>query len=114
MDYQIIFSPSLDVKAAEFITDWNNTAACREVGQAELAETQTASYELLDPALIQQGLIFLGGVAGTVALDVVIDLAKERLKAYLERKLPASRRDIDVEAVRQPGGAYLLVIKEKE
>jgi hypothetical protein len=113
MDYQIVISPGLGLPAAEFIALWNDTPACRQTAQARLADAGSASYDL-DPALIQQGLIFLGGVAGGIALDLVKDLAKERLKAYLEHKLPQPPPEVKVEAVPQPDGSVLLVIHEAE
>lgn len=113
MDYRIVISPTLGMPAAEFITLWNETPACRQTAQASPAEAGTVSYGL-DPDLIQQGLIFLGGVAGGIALDLIKELAKERLKAYLERKLPQPPPEVRVEAVPQPDGAVLLVIHEAE
>jgi hypothetical protein len=114
MNYQLVISPTLNVSVADFIAGWNSTAACREAAQAQRADPTTASFAGLDPTMLQQGLIFLAGVAGTVALEVIKDLVKERLKAYLEGQLAARQPEIEVEAIEQPDGAYLLVVKEKE
>jgi hypothetical protein len=37
------------------------------------------SYPFISPEMIHQGLVLLVGVAGTVALDVIKDVVKERV-----------------------------------
>ncbi len=113
MNYQIVISPDLGMQADEFVAAWNETPACRRVAEAGLTD-EPADVSMIDPALLQQGLILLGSVAGGVALEAIKELAQERLKAYLAGKFPEKPPPVQVEAIRQPGGAYLIVVKEAE
>jgi hypothetical protein len=114
MDYRIVLSPNLSQKATAVAAAWNEDPGARQVAQAQVIEAEQVSYLPIDPDLLQQGLIFLGGVAGGIALDVVKDLTKERVTAYLKRVWPQKPPEVEVEAVRQPDGAILLVVKEQE
>jgi hypothetical protein len=111
MEYRIAISPNLDVAADEFAVAWNEDPACREVGQALIAK-DAASLAYIDPAVIRQGLIMLGGVVGGLALEPLKDLLKERIKAYLDQRLPTPAPPVEVIQVPQPDGGILLVVKE--
>ncbi|MFN8444921.1 MAG: hypothetical protein U0175_29310 [Caldilineaceae bacterium] len=112
MDIQIALAPNLHISNQEFIDTWN--------GQPQSSQLATASQQLskspldafpIDP---HQVLIFLGGIAGGVALDVIKEMLKEQISALLKR-LDAKRTPrIRVEAVPQPDGAVLLVVHEEE
>ena len=117
MDYHIAFAPDLDVSSQDFVAAWNDTPECRALAEAQLT-TQPPQGFPLDPQLVQQGLVLLtgaAGVAGGLALDALKDAVKDKLTEYLKRKLeePLSKKpSIQVESIRQPDGAYLLVVTE--
>ena len=113
MDYQIVLAPELGLNAQDFVSAWNDTPDCRDLAEARLS-TQPPQGFPLDPQLVQQGfalLIGAAGAAGTLALDALKDAVKEKLTAYLKQKL-SKKPAIKVESIRQPGGAYLLVVTE--
>ena len=114
MNYQIAIDPNLALDLDEFITAWNDTPACRALAQAQLAAQSPQGFSP-DPQLVQQGLVLLtgaAGAAGALALDALKDAVKDKLAAYFKEKL-AKKPSIRVNAVRQTGGAYLLVVTEE-
>ena len=111
MDYHIAFAPYLGLNSQDFITAWNDTPECRALAEAQLT-TQPPQGFPLDPQFVQQGLVLLAGVAGGLALDVLKDVVKDKLTEYLKQKL-SKKPSIKVESIRQPGGAYLLVVTEE-
>jgi hypothetical protein len=113
VDYQIALDPDLGVSAEEFATAWNQAPTCRKLAEAQTSTLSPKSYPL-DPQLIQQGLVLLSGAAGAagaLALDALKDAVKDKLTDYFKEKL-SRKPSLKVEAVRQPDGAYLLVVKE--
>ena len=94
----------------DFITAWNGAAECRALAEAQRI-TQPPQGFPPDLQMIQQGFILLGGVAGGLALDALKDVVKDKLSEYLTEKL-SRKAALKVEAVRQPGGGYLLVVTE--
>ena len=117
MDYHIAFAPDLGLNSQDFVAAWNDTPECRVLAEARLIPQPPQGFPL-DPQFVQQGLVLLtgaAGVAGGLALDALKDVVKDKLSEYLKRKLeePLSRKpSIKVESIRQPGGAYLLVVTE--
>jgi hypothetical protein len=111
MDYPIAVDPDLALDLDGFVAAWNDSPACRAIAEAQLV-TQPPQGFPLDPQLVQQGLILLTGVAGAasaLALDALKDAVKDKLTGYLEGKL-TTKPSVHVESIRQPGGAYLLVV----
>jgi hypothetical protein len=112
------FDPGLGLDAQGFVSAWNDAPECRALAEAKLTTQRSHGFPL-DPQLVQQGLVLLtgaAGAAGALALDVLKDAVKDKLTEYLKRKLGEglSRHPaIEVEAIRQPGGAYLLVVTGK-
>jgi hypothetical protein len=117
VDYQIALAPDLGVSAEEFVAEWNEAPECRALAEARLMRQVPQGFPL-DADLVQQGLVLLSGAAGAVgalALDALKDALKERLTAYFGRRLEEAlptKHSIEVGAIRQPGGAYLLVVTE--
>ena len=114
MPYQIALPPDLDINPHDFITAWNDTAECRALAEARLAPQPPQGFPL-DPQLVQQGLVLLtgaAGVAGGLALDALKDAVKDKLTEYFKEKM-SRKPALTVDAVRQPGGAYLLVVTEE-
>ncbi|MBN1401466.1 MAG: hypothetical protein JXA74_11555 [Anaerolineae bacterium] len=114
MDYHVTFAPDLDVRPADFVAAWNEAPECRDLAEAQLVHLTPKGFPL-DPELVQQGLVLLSGAAvaaGTLALDALKDVVKARLTEVLERKL-SRKPSLQVDFVRQPGGAYLLVVTEE-
>ena len=110
MDYHIALSPELGLSPEQFVTAWNETAECRGMAQAQL-DVQPPEGFALDPLMVRQGLILLVGAAGTLALDALKEAIKEKLTEFFKAKL-SKPPSIEVKAIRQPGGAYLLVVTE--
>lgn len=113
MDYHIAFAPGLGLSPQDFVAAWNETPECRALAEAQLIIQPSQDFPL-DPRLAEQGLVLLAGAAGMaggLALDVLKDLVKDKLTEYLKRKL-SKKPSIKVESIRQPGGAYLLVVTE--
>ena len=110
MTYHIALSADLAVTADEFAVAWDEAPDCHNLAEAQPSFEPPQAFSL-DPAL-QQGIILLSGVAGAIAVDVVKELVKERISEFLAQR--RSRKPaIRVEAVRQPGGGYLLVVTEE-
>jgi len=111
MDYQIAIDPGLDVSTDEFVAVWNETSACRALAEAR-SPIASVKGSPLDPQMLQQGLVLLAGMAGAaggLALDALKDAVKDKLTAYFKEKM-SRKPSIKVEAIRQPDGAYLLVV----
>jgi len=115
MDYHVAIDPELSLPTQDFVDMWNSTPDCRDLAEAEVRHQLPEGFPL-DPELVQQGLVLLSAAAGLVgglALDALKDVVKEKLTDYLKEKL-SREPEIQVEAIRQPGGAYLLVVTEDE
>jgi hypothetical protein len=76
MDYQIALSPELSIPHEAFIAAWNADPAYRGTAPAARLDTPPASYPL-DPGTV---LVFLGGVATTIATGVITNLISDLLK----------------------------------
>jgi hypothetical protein len=114
MDYPIAIDPNLDLDLDDFIAAWNATPECRALAEARLIPQPPQGFPL-DPQMVQQGLVLLSGaagVAGGLALEALKDAVKEKLTEYFKEKL-SREPAIKLESVRQPGGAYLLVVKSR-
>ena len=112
MEFQIVLAPDLTIEANEFIEGWNQQTQTSQLATASQQHSKSPLEAFpLDP---QQVLIFLGGVAGSIAVDVVKDTLKEFVSDLLKRKLKQPAPRVRVEAVRQPGGAMLLVVHKEE
>ena len=99
-------------EANEFIEGWNQQTQTSQLATASQQHSKSPLEAFpLDP---QQVPIFLGGVAGGIAVDVVKDTLKEFISDLLKRKRNQRAPKLRVEAVRQPGGAMLLVVHEEE
>ncbi len=114
MNYHLALAPDLDVNSQDFSVAWNDAPECRALAEARLVSQPPQGFPL-DPQLVQQGLVLLTGVAGVaggLALDALKDVVKDKLAEYLKDKL-AREPAIKVESIRQPGGAYLLIVTEE-
>ena len=82
--------------------------------EMHLRPLTTGQAESFAPTLeiVGQGLILLAGAAGGLALEAFKDVVKEKLTELFRRKL-TREPTLQVEAVRQPGGAYLLVVRKE-
>jgi hypothetical protein len=70
MDYQIVLSPTLPFTPEALIAAWNDDPDCRATARATRLDAPPAGYPI-DPGTV---LVFLGGVATTIATKVVTDL----------------------------------------
>ena len=111
MELPVAFAPELGLDSPGFVDAWNGAPECRALAEARLSPQAPQGFPL-DPQLVEQGLVVLSGLAagaGALALDALKDALKEKLTEILKDKL-SRKPSIQVEAVRQPGGAYLLVV----
>ena len=113
MEVQVAISPELGVELAVFVKQWNESASSRAVADARYVESSPKEMGI-DPEMLVQGAIFLAGVAGGVALDMLNDVVKEQIRAYLKRKFGKKPPAVQVQSIRQPDGSYLIVVVEEE
>ncbi|MEW6349112.1 MAG: hypothetical protein AB1646_08610 [Thermodesulfobacteriota bacterium] len=118
MDCHIAFAPEIQVSSGDFVAAWNDSAECRDLAEARIVHHQPQGFPL-DPELTRQGLVllgivstFLGGVVGAVLKDELKDLLKAKVKEILKR-MRAKEPAVDVKFVRQPDGAYLIVVTKE-
>ena len=112
MNYSLVISPDLRIDAEEFSAVWNQDPKSRDIAQAKSVEASTEKYIWLDPELVKQGMVFLAGVAGTITLDVVKDLIKDRIMKILAGR-SGSNASPPFEVVAQPGDQPLIIVKAK-
>ncbi len=115
MEYQIAISPELQISTADFVAAWNEKPECHDMAQAAKTEAQPKGFPV--PAeLLMDGLIFLAGFAGSIALDIVKDRIKKVIEDLIDKKFakketPASKFEVLVIEGSDPP---VIVIKEKE
>ena len=109
MDYQVILSPELSITPEAFIAAWNADPACRDTAPAVRVDAPPAGYPL-DPATV---LVFLGGVATTIATGVITNLISDLLKQkfFTTAQQPSS---VDIVVIDHAPGTRLLVVKAPE
>jgi len=113
MNYSLVISPDLGIGAEEFSSVWNQDPASREVAQAESTGASSEKFTGLDPELIRQGIVFLAGMAGTVTLDIVKDLIKDRIKKFLANRSASNAPPAFQVMVIQPGDNPLIIVMPK-
>ncbi|MFZ4657343.1 MAG: hypothetical protein ACOYNY_10050 [Caldilineaceae bacterium] len=114
MEIRIALAPDLAVTSADFVDAWNQNAQTTTVATASTALSKSPLESFpLDPQ-VQQALIFLGGVAGGIAIDILKDTVKTFITDLIERRRQQRPPTIRVETVPQPGGAVLLVVHEEK
>lgn len=113
MHISIVLAPDLAINSVDFVDAWNTNEQTGPLATAS-ASTQGALESFpLDPQL-QQALIFLGGVAGGIAIDVLKESLKTFITELLQRRRQQRPPTIRVETIRQPDGAVLLVVHEEK
>jgi hypothetical protein len=108
MDYQIVLSPEFKINPDAFLSAWNDDADCRDIALAERVDQPPAGFPI-DPGTV---LIFLGGVATTIATSVVTNLINKLLERKFFNKEPKPACEIVV--IQQAPGTQLLVVKGHE
>ncbi|GEM_PF-696987 len=114
MDYPLAISPDLKIDAEEFAATWNQDPMSKGMAQASAVGAAKESYPFIDPAMIHQGLIFLAGVAGTVALDVVKDAVKDRIAKFLAARSGSDAAPTFEVIVIQAGEKSVIVVKANQ
>jgi len=100
MEYQLIFSPRLDLTPNDFMTAWNAETPTRTIAQAHLTSGKSQSYNpLVD--LVSLVLTNVGLGLGTNALYDLI-------KKSFEKK--GQKKHIKITKLDQPDGTHLLTI----
>ena len=105
MDYQIVFSPEFNINSDAFLSAWNDDVECRDTALAERLDQPPAGFPI-DPGAV---LIFLGGVATTIATGVVTNLINKLLERKFFRK--EQKPAFEIVAIQQAPGRQLLVVK---
>src|SRR5437762_14318028 len=105
MEYQLVFTPSLDIAPADFVTAWNEAVSTQEVAQAQLVSNTTKSFSgpVLDIVLLVVNSVGLG-----LGTNVLYDLIKG---ATVKQK---KHKRIKITKLEQPNGPPLLVIEEED
>jgi hypothetical protein len=114
MPVAIVLAPDLAISSTDFVDAWNSNAQTTVVAtaSADASKSPLESFPL-DPQ-VQQALIFLGGVAGGIAIDVLKETVKTFITDLIQRRRQQRPPTIRVETVPQPGGAVLLVVHEEK
>lgn len=100
MEYQLIFSPRVDLTPGDFVTAWNAESTTQGVAQAELTPGKAQSYNpLVD-------LVSL--VLTTVGLGLGTNALYDLIKKIFEKKEP--KKHIKIRKLDQPDGTHLLTI----
>ncbi len=110
MDYQVVFSPDLQLTPDTFISAWNRDPECRDKAQAEPIHEPPAGFPI-DPGT---ALVFLGGVAATITSGVITNLVSELLKTMLFKPEPQTAPAFEIVVIEQTPGTRLLVVKTPE
>src|SRR5215471_11022166 len=105
MDYHIVLSPEFKINPDAFLLAWNDDVDCRDIALAELVDQPPAGFPI-DPGTI---LIFLGGVATTIATGIVTNVINKLLERKFFNKEPKPACEIVV--IQQAPGIQLLVVK---
>jgi len=109
MDYQIILSPTLSMSPETFIAAWNDDPDCRATALATRIDAPPAGYPL-DPGTV---LIFLGGVATTIATGVLTNLISKLLEQKLVKPAQTSP-SYNIVVVEPAPDTRLLVVTGPE
>lgn len=105
MNYTIVFSPDLNLTAADFVAAWDNSPDCRSYGEARLAE---ASRRQFDPSLLPDAVTLLTDLAVGAAGNALYDL----IKGVLAKQ--GVRKRTEIKQLEQPDGSRLLVVTIEE
>jgi hypothetical protein len=97
MDYQVILAPDLELTPDTFISAWNDDPECRNKAQAESLHEPPAAFPV-DPAT---ALVFLGGVAATIATGVITNRITELLKKKLLKAMPQAPPEVEIVVIEQ-------------
>ena len=111
MNYSLVILPDLKIDAEEFSSIWNQDPATRSIAQAESDALRPEKCIGLDPELINQGIIYLAGMASTIALDVIKDLIKDQIKKILSRRSSPDITPSFEVIVVQPSDKPVIVVR---
>jgi len=100
MQYQILLSPDLDLRPADFVTSWNEEAAAENLPQTRLVPSSSKHY--FDQALVD-AIVF--SVTTGVASSVVYDLIK---RVVVKKK--GGHTHTHIEESNKADGTRLLVV----
>lgn len=113
MNCSLAISPDLGIDAEEFLSAWNKDLASQDIARAKSAGSSPEEFIGLDPELMRQGMVFLAGIASTVALDIVKDLIKDRIKEILAGRGDSNAVPTFEVIAIQPCDKTIIVVKSK-
>ena len=108
MDYQIVLSSEFNINPDAFLSAWNDDVDCRDIALAERVDQPPAGFPI-DPGTV---LIFLGGVATTIATGCGNQLNQQAAGTEILCQREEARFEIVV--IQQAPGTQLLVVKGQE
>jgi hypothetical protein len=100
MEYQLIFSPRLDIAPGDFVTLWNEEVASQDAAQARLAPGEAKSYNILGDLV----LLVLTNVGLGLGTNALYDL----IKTVFAKK--DHKKHIKITKLDQPDGTHYLTI----
>jgi hypothetical protein len=105
MEYQLVFSPNLNITVSDFIMAWNDEAEAQQFAhlRTEPAPGQAYSEPFLE-------VIWL--VVSTVGMGLGTNELHDLLKRVIQKKRPY--KSISIKQKDQPDGTHLLIIEQDE
>jgi hypothetical protein len=136
LDCTLKISHELKIDAREFAAAWNQNPESKGIAQAQVADnfakdvllfllkpyivilssaTKSAGLtHAISHDMIYQGLVFLAGVAGTVALDTLKDAITDHIKKILAAKAESNNAPTVEIIVIQTEGKLVIVVNAKQ
>jgi hypothetical protein len=113
-DYKITFAPELNLTAADFVESWNSIEQCHELTEAKTETVAQGQFDFGATALV-----FLGGIAVTVATTALNEYVKHTIAEYFKKRQQANTsapepERIEVQVIEQLDGSKLLVVVLKQ
>lgn len=100
MEYQLVFSPRVDLTPNDFVAAWNTEGATQSIAHAQLTSNERKSY---NPLLDIVSLILL-----PVGLGLGTNALYDLIKHVFEEK--GQKKHIKITQLDQPDGTHLLTI----
>lgn len=98
-DYQIVLSPDLGLRPADFVTAWNEETEARTMAEARLAVSPSEHY---DPTLLVTILLTVAtGAASNVLSDLILRVVDKKKNTHTHTRIVEQK---------QPDGSRLLVV----
>ncbi len=104
MEYQLVFSPRLEIAADDFVTSWNEDEQTQELAEAHLTPHSERAYN--DPTM--ETVLF---IVSTVGLGLGTNALYDLIKAAVIKKKP--KKSIKLTEFDHPDGTHLLIFDKE-